>query len=75
MIELVFIVFNDSKLGYSAVEGKYSMMVVGRDRDELISEVKKAVQEYFNNDFLGKIIFREFVDEELFLDENIVHNN
>lgn len=74
-MELIFIVFNDPQLGYSAVEGKYSMMVVGRTRDELISEVKNAVQVYFNYTFSGKIIFREFVDEELFLDENIVHNN
>ena len=69
MIELVFIVFNDSKLGYSAVEGKYSMMVVGRNRSELITEVKNAVREYFNNAFSGKIIFREFIDEVLVLDE------
>jgi len=69
MIELVFIVFNDSKLGYSAVEGKYSMMVVGRNRDELISEVKGAVREYFNNSFSVKIILREFIDEVFILNE------
>lgn len=67
MIELVFVIFNDPKEGYSAVEGKYSLMVAGKDRPRLLSEIKNAVLEYFNGDFNGKIILREFTDEELFL--------
>lgn len=67
MVELIFVIFNDPKEGYSAVEGKYSLMVVGRDRAQLLSEIKNAVLEYFNGNFKGRITLREFTDQELFL--------
>lgn len=67
MIELVFVIFSDPNEGYSAVEGKYSLMVVGKDRAHLLREIKNAVLEYFNGDFKGKVILREFTDENFCL--------
>lgn len=67
MIELVFVIFRDPREGYSAIEVNYSLMVVGEDWTQLLREIKSAVQEYFNGKFIGKIILREFKDQELIL--------
>ena len=64
MEELVFVVFDDEGGGYNAVEGKYSLMVVGNNR-QLISEIRKAIIDYFRNSFSGRVIIREFIDEVL----------
>lgn len=63
MKEIVFIIFNEPNGSYSAVDARYSLMVVGNSRPQLIKEIRNAVFEYFNDDFSGKIIIREFSDE------------
>lgn len=62
---LVFLVFDDDGGGYNAVEGNHDLMVAGRDRAELIREIRHVVEEYFGSDFSGKVIVRRFVDEVL----------
>lgn len=65
MEKLIFIVFEDERGGYSAVEGKYDLMVVGRDREQLINEIRRAVKENFGGSFSGQAVVREFSDDIL----------
>lgn len=65
MEKLLFVVFEDKGGGYNAVEGKYDLMVVGRDRVELINEIRRAVKDNFGGKFSGQVVVREFSDEVL----------
>ena len=47
------------------MEGKYDIMVVGRDREQLISEIRRAVNENFGGKFSGQAVVREFSDDVL----------
>lgn len=62
--ELVFIVFKEEN-GYSAVESHHSLMVDAKDRIQLIEKIKREVSERFLGKFKGKVIIREFSDEEI----------
>lgn len=64
MEELVFIVFKDEEVGYSAFESKHALIVIAKDRFQLIHDIKKQITDYFKGKFRGKII-REVVDEEI----------
>lgn len=62
---LVFVLFEDTRSGYRAFESKHSMMIAAQSRDQLIEEIKKEVYKHFGGRFYGKIVLREFIDEEI----------
>jgi len=64
---LVFVLFEDTQFGYRAFESKHSIMSFAKSRPQLIEEIKKEVEKHFEGRFYGKIILREFVDEEIML--------
>jgi hypothetical protein len=63
--ELVFVLFEDTRYGYRAFESTHSIMVTAESRILLIEEIKKEVHNHFDGRFFGKVILREFVDEEV----------
>ncbi len=62
---LVFVLFKDRKFGYRAFESKHSIMVSADSRSQLIDEIKKEVSKHFTGTFYGKILLREFIEEEI----------
>ena len=62
---LVFVLINDTQFGYRAFESKHSIMISAKSRSELIEEIKNEVKRHFGDNFYGKIVLREFIDEEI----------
>lgn len=62
---LVFVLLEDTKSGYRAFESRHSMMIVAKNRPQLIDEIKKEVYKHFGGRFYGKVVLREFIDEEI----------
>lgn len=67
-IALLFVVFDDDGGGFNAVEGKYSLMVVGRNDKELKKAIKRSVLVYFGPSFAGTITIRKFIDEVIYIE-------
>lgn len=66
MEKLVFIIFQEGS-GYYAIESLHSMMVNARNKSHLIEVIKREVSDCFEGKFNGKIVLREFKDEEIVL--------
>jgi hypothetical protein len=64
---LVFVLFEDTQFGYRAFESKHSIMIAAKSRAQLVEEIKKEVKKHFEGRFYGKIVLREFIDEEITL--------
>jgi hypothetical protein len=62
---LIFVLFKNTKFGYRAFESRHSIMVSATTRELLIEEIKKQVNKHFGGIFYGKIVLREFIDEEI----------
>lgn len=62
---LVFVLFKDTQSGYRAFEAKHSIMIVADSRLQLVDEIKKEVNRHFEGRFYGKVVLRQFVDEEI----------
>lgn len=62
---LVFVVLKNTQFGYRAFESRHSMMIEAKNRPQLIDEIKKEVEKHFGGRFYGKIVLREFIDEEI----------
>ena len=62
---LVFILFKGTQSGYRAFESRHSLMIAAKSRPQLIDEIKKEVAKHFGGRFYGKIVLREFIDEEI----------
>lgn len=62
---LIFVLFKDTQLGYRAFESRLSIMVSAKTRELLIEEIKNQVNRHFDGEFYGKIVLREFYDEEI----------
>lgn len=62
---LVFMLFEDTKYGYRAFESTYSIMASAKSRPLLIEEIRRQVNKHFDGKFYGKVILREFLDEEI----------
>lgn len=62
---LVFVLFEDTQSGYRAFESRHSIMIAAKSRPQLVDEIKKEVNKHFNGGFYGKVVLREFIDEEI----------
>lgn len=62
---LIFVLFKDAQFGYRAFESRHSIMVSAKTRELLIKEIKKQVNKHFDGKFFGKVVLREFIDEEI----------
>ncbi len=62
---LVFVLFENTQFGYRAFESRHSIMIAAKSRPQLIEEIKKEVNKHFDGRFHGKIVLREFTEEEI----------
>lgn len=62
---LVFVLFEDTQFGYRAFESRHSLMIAAKSRTQLVDEIKKEVNRHFDGKFYGKIVLREFTEEEI----------
>ncbi|WP_257657504.1 hypothetical protein [Parapedobacter lycopersici] len=61
--ELVFVITDAHDGGKVAVEGRYGIVFLMEEMDDLQGMVVGKVQEHFGGTFHGKIRIRQYVDE------------
>lgn len=62
---LIFVLFEDTQFGYRAFESRHSIMVAAKSRVLLIEAIREEVDKHFDGKFYGKIVLREFIDQEI----------